>query len=245
MAAASSSEPREELDLFSALGGNEAAADMQRLILSHLDLASLRRCKAISQQYKPLARECIQRSDWRRQRANFEELSMAMWAEGSFSSVELAGHEDAVCSLSFRGSRLASGSRDCTARLWAVANTPSAPEAALQHVLPHPNLVTCVALSEDGALLSSGCYDQHIRLWSTATGECTRVLSGHTGTVWAAQWSGPLLLSGAGYPECGVSLWDVENAKRIACQTEHTKAVRALAVGQARCRGCWSAARTT
>ena len=210
---------------------------MQRLILSHLDLASLRRCKAISQQYTPLARECIQRSDWRRQRANFEELSMAMWAEGSFSSVELAGHEDAVCSLSFRGSRLASGSRDCTARLWAVANTPSAPEAALQHVLPHPNLVTCVALSEDGALLSSGCYDQHIRLWSTATGECTRVLSGHTGTVWAAQWSGPLLLSGAGYPECGVSLWDVENAKRIACQTEHTKAVRALAVGQGALQG--------
>ena len=162
---------------------------------------------------------------------------MAMWAEGTFRSVMLPGHEDAVCSLAFRGSLLASGSRDCTARLWAVRDTSGAPEAVLKHVLAHPNLVTCVALNSEASVLSSGCYDQLIRLWSTESGECTHVLTGHSGTVWAAQWSaaaprprqrrcsppcsallpptpplrpggraGPLLLSGAGYPECCAKL---------------------------------------
>ena len=162
---------------------------------------------------------------------------MAMWAEGTFRSVMLPGHEDAVCSLAFRGSLLASGSRDCTARLWAVRDTSGAPEAVLKHVLAHPNLVTCVALNSEASVLSSGCYDQLIRLWSTESGECTKVLTGHSGTVWAAQWSaaaprpsqrrcsplcsalppptpplrpggraGPLLLSGAGYPECCAKL---------------------------------------
>ena len=92
---------------------------------------------------------------------------MAMWAEGTFRSVMLAGHEDAVCSLAFRGSLLASGSRDCTARLWTVRDTSGAPEAVLKHVLAHPNLVTCVALNSEASVLSSGCYDQQIRLWST------------------------------------------------------------------------------
>ena len=190
---------------------------------------------------------------------------MAMWAEGTFRSVMLAGHEDAVCSLAFRGSLLASGSRDCTARLWTVRDTSGAPEAVLKHVLAHPNLVTCVALNSEASVLSSGCYDQQIRLWSTESGECTCVLTGHSGTVWAAQWSaatrssqrrcslprirphprllpvggraGPLLLSGAGYPECCVSLWDTEQGTRLASSSGHTKAVRALAVGQGALHG--------
>ena len=190
---------------------------------------------------------------------------MAMWAEGTFRSVMLPGHEDAVCSLAFRGSLLASGSRDCTARLWTVRDTSGAPEALLKHVLAHPNLVTCVALNSEASVLSSGCYDQQIRLWSTESGECTCVLTGHSGTVWAAQWSaatrssqrrcslprirphprhlpvggraGPLLLSGAGYPECCVSLWDTEQGTRLASSSGHTKAVRALAVGQGALQG--------
>ena len=193
---------------------------------------------------------------------------MAMWAEGTFRSVMLSGHEDAVCSLAFRGSLLASGSRDCTARLWAVRDTSGAPEAVLKHVLAHPNLVTCVALNSEASVLSSGCYDQLVRLWSTESGECTKVLTGHSGTVWAAQWSaaaprpsqrrcsplcsalppptpplrpggraGPLLLSGAGYPECCVSLWDTEQGTRVASSSGHTKAVRALAVGQGALQG--------
>ena len=256
------------MDLFSGLGGDEAATDMQRLILGHLDLSSLRLLRAVSHQYMLLVRECIQRSEWRHKRANFEELSMAMWAEGTFRSVMLPGHEDAVCSLAFRGSLLASGSRDCTARLWAVRDTSGAPEAVLKHVLAHPNLVTCVALNSEASSLSSGCYDQLVRLWSTESGECTKVLTGHSGTVWAAQWSaaaprpsqrrcsplcsalppptpplrpggraGPLLLSGAGYPECCVSLWDAEQGARVASSSGHTKAVRALAVGQGALQG--------
>ena len=256
------------MDLFSGLGGNEAATDMQRLILGHLDLSSLRLLRAVSHQYMLLVRECIQRSEWRNKRANFEELSMAMWAEGTFRSVMLSGHEDAVCSLAFRGSLLASGRRDCTARLWAVRDTSGAPEAVLKHVLAHPNLVTCVALNSEASVLSSGCYDQLVRLWSTESGECTKVLTGHSGTVWAAQWSaaaprpsqrrcsplcsalppptpplrpggraGPLLLSGAGYPECCVSLWDTEQGTRLASSSGHTKAVRALAVGQGALQG--------
>lgn len=63
------------------------------------------------------------------------------------------------------------------------------------------------------------------------------VLTGHSGTVWAAQWAGPLLLSGAGYPECCVSLWDTEQGTRLASSSGHTKAVRALAVGQGALQG--------
>lgn len=40
-----------------------------------------------------------------------------------------------------------------------------------------------------------------------------------------------------GYPECCVSLWDTERGTRLASSSGHTKAVRALAVGQGALHG--------
>jgi WD40 repeat protein len=50
--------------------------------------------------------------------------------------------------------------------------------------------VTCVAIDPDGFIVS-GSYDNTVRLWNKGTGECTRVLEGHTDVSTTALISSP------------------------------------------------------
>ena len=68
-----------------------------------------------------------------------------------------------------------------------------------------------MAFSPDGRLLASGGYDETVRLWDRATGDCLRTLTAHT-AVQAVAFSpdGRLLAS------CGndrkVRLWDLSRS---------------------------------
>jgi WD40 repeat protein len=37
-------------------------------------------------------------------------------------------------------------------------------------------------------MLASGSYDRTIRLWDVRTGECLKILDGHTSQVWSVAW---------------------------------------------------------
>ncbi|WP_224312118.1 WD40 repeat domain-containing protein, partial [Trichormus variabilis] len=65
-----------------------------------------------------------------------------------------------------------SGSDDKTLRLWDVNGQPIG-----QPFRGHEDLVRSVAFSPDGERIVSGSYDETIRIWDAATGDCLRVIS--------------------------------------------------------------------
>jgi WD40 repeat protein len=76
------------------------------------------------------------------------------------------------------GALWASGSDDCSVRLW-----DSGSERVVRTLQGHTSAVLCVAFSPDGARVASGGMDVCIRVWSIADGACVRVLAGHGTTV--------------------------------------------------------------
>src|SRR5262245_48211634 len=88
----------------------------------------------------------------------------------------LRGHKHTITCLAYSrdGSRLASGSKDGTVRLWdAQSGKP------LTVMDEHRDMVVAVAFSPDGKLLAASSHDTAVKLWDTATGKEARSLKGH------------------------------------------------------------------
>ena len=94
----------------------------------------------------------------------------------------LEGHSAWVTSVAFSpdGSKLASGSRDQTVRVWDVASGQ-----AEQTLEGHSDWVTSVAFSPDGSKLASGSDDRTVRVWDVASGQVEQTLESHAGSLTA------------------------------------------------------------
>ena len=80
------------------------------------------------------------------------------------------------------------------------------------HVLPHVNRVYGLAFSPDGSRLATGCSDNTIRIWDTATGKDVCELRGHQAYVHAVDFSpdGTRLASASG--DLTVRIWELFEA---------------------------------
>ena len=107
--------------------------------------------------------------------------------------IMLRGHTDQVLSLAtLPRDRIASGSRDCTIRVWSTASGTC--KLMLEG---HTSSVLAIAVFPDDHL-ASGSYDRTVRIWDTKTGACTRTLLGHSQAVRAlAALPNQLLASGS------------------------------------------------
>jgi centriolar protein POC1 len=84
------------------------------------------------------------------------------------------------------GGSIASGSKDCTIRLW----TPSVVGLYTPKVLKaHSACVRSVEFSENGESLVSASDDKTIKLWSARDGKFLSTLTGHTNWVKCASFS--------------------------------------------------------
>ena len=128
-------------------------------------------------------------------------------------TAKLDGHQGEVRSVCFSpdGSRLASGSRDATVRLW---DPGSGQQTAMLD--GHQGGVLSVCFSPDGSRLASGSGDNTVRLWDVATGEPVATLEGHQGEVLSVCFSpdGSWLASGSG--DNTTRLWDVGSGRCLA-----------------------------
>ncbi len=106
------------------------------------------------------------------------------------------------------GSRIVTGSDDCTLKVWNVATG----DLCLGPLTGHTDEVWSVAFSHDGTstCIASGSKDRTIRIWDASTGESRRgPLIGHISAVFCVAFSadGHYLASGAG--DETIRLWDV------------------------------------
>lgn len=98
---------------------------------------------------------------------------------------KLEGHTDVIDSLCFSpdGCFLASGSRDCTVKLWQVAA-----RRVTQTFEGHTDWIRSLNFSSDGCTLVSGSDDRTMRLWEVATGKQISSFD-HSGRVFQAIFS--------------------------------------------------------
>ena len=124
----------------------------------------------------------------------------------------VAGHSNCVYSLAFHPTAplLATGSRDCTVRLWLLSSDNSS-ATCVATLEGHSSSVTSVAFHPTAPLLATGSGDNTVRLWllscdnSSATFVAT--LEGHNSYVNSVAFHprAPLLASGS--DDKTVRLW--------------------------------------
>ncbi|RMX37608.1 hypothetical protein pdam_00007891 [Pocillopora damicornis] len=132
----------------------------------------------------------------------------------------LDGHRNVVqaCAFSIDSSTVATGSWDCTVRLWSLGGG----KMDVKCLKGHKSNIHAVEFSCD-KLLASASWDSTVRLWDSQSGDLVHVLEGHTGWVQACSFSedGKLLASAS--DDQTVRVWDVETAlclKELECDTD-------------------------
>ena len=101
-------------------------------------------------------------------------------------SSSLSGHSAPILCASFSptGSRLATGSGDCTARLWDLDTETPGPTLS-----GHKGWVLCVAWEGRERRLATGGHDGHVRLWDGKTGAAQGdAMKGHGKWVMGLAW---------------------------------------------------------
>jgi WD40 repeat protein len=100
--------------------------------------------------------------------------TVTLWeTQGLTPLTSFQAHTRAIESLSFSadGSRLATASRDLTAKVWAAAGMLARKGEPSLVLRGHMRNLTGVAWSPDGRRLATCAEDRTVRLWDTATGQ--------------------------------------------------------------------------
>ena len=125
------------------------------------------------------------------------------------------------------GTKLASGSRGTTIRLW---DTTSGDELAALQRHTGKGWTTVLAFSADGKMLASGSTDKTVQLWDATTGEPRATLIGHINSITSLAFSldGTTLASASA--DGMIRFWNTETGTAIPKHiTGHTKGVKAAA----------------
>ncbi len=137
----------------------------------------------------------------------------------------LKSHSQSVwaTSISANGQVLASGSQDCTIKVW---NTST---GKLQRTLSaHKDTVRSLAMSADGSILASGSGDTTVKLWDLSTGKLIGTFSGHSSPVWSVDLApdGKTLISAS--EDGRIEIWNLHTGATKTIESAHNSRIFAV-----------------
>ena len=131
-----------------------------------------------------------------------------------------------VLALAFSpdGTRLASGGKDKTVRLWDTATNKE-----LATLRKHTGWTNVLAFSPDGKMLASGSPDKTVQLWDTATGVHLATLTEHINSIVALTFSPDGRTLASGSMDGTIRFWNTETGDLLPLNImEHTEWVKAV-----------------
>ncbi|XGV95174.1 MAG: NB-ARC domain-containing protein [Leptolyngbya sp. BL-A-14] len=146
-------------------------------------------------------------------------------------TLTLTGHADWVWSIAFSadGKTLASSSSDRTIKLWDMAT-----QTCIKTLKGHAEAVRSIAFAAStgdrtsGVCLVSGSDDRTVRLWNES-GDCLRVLQGHTSWISAVAVSPDGCLLASGSEDQSVRLWDSRTSQCLRLLQGYNSGVWSIA----------------
>ncbi len=154
----------------------------------------------------------------------------------------LAGHGDFIYGVAFsgvcptdrlcqrgaspgeNGQWLASGSTDCTARIWEVKTG-----RCIQVLQGHGDWINAISFHPSAAILATGSADCTVKLWDCITGQCLHTLSQHSAKVLGVAFSP----DGQHLASCGadqtIQLWDAATGAPLKMLVGHDSRVWSVA----------------
>jgi len=141
------------------------------------------------------------------------------------------GHKDSfVWNIKTEGHVLVSAGEDKTIRIWE--RNDGKVDGRIVHLkktlLGHEESVWCVDIQLENKLIASGSGDKTIRLWDYETGECTRILKGHSRGVKDVKLYDELIVS-ASYDN-SIKVWNSKNGKCINTLLGHIDGINSICV---------------
>jgi dipeptidyl aminopeptidase/acylaminoacyl peptidase len=138
----------------------------------------------------------------------------------------LTGHGESVQGVAWSpdGTRLATASRDNTAKVWD-ADTGK----LLLTLSGHTDYIWSVAWSRDGKRLATASWDGEAKVWDSETGKPVLTLSGTNARLFCVAWSPDSKRLATANEEHSVEVWDRGNGKQLLTLTGHKGFVLSVA----------------
>ena len=136
------------------------------------------------------------------------------------------GTPNSVLALAFSpdGTKLASGSKDKTVRLW---DTFTNGELAI--LRKHTGEINALAFSPDGKMLASGSTDKTVQLWDTVTGAHLATFTKHRRSIAALAFSPDGRTLASGSMDGTIRFWNTTTRTSLPIHlTEHTDWIKAV-----------------
>ena len=211
------------------------AADERTLVSGSADgtmrLWDLREmtCELVSDSLATWINTVVFAPDSRKVIAGTESGLMVVWDRVTGVMVASKRHTSWVWCLAMAedGSRMVSGSGDCTVGIWETKGSLK----AIAFLEGHSDKVAKVTIAPDGRRAASASVDSTVRVWNLDTSECQAVLKGHSGSVEcvAISKSGRLLASGSKDKKIG--LWTFSGQETAEPRASRYTNAKVLMVG--------------